>query len=271
MRLACLLLAVVFWGSACFEPMLLVLVEERGAVIRLEGEERGGELEVAVCLDSSGGICGALLDVVYDADEFLLLSVGAECGLSLSYVDRGGAVRILLDGVENCDAECALARIYFIRRAGRDGTAEFFIGGAEAYSLCAEGIVEAEITVGGGVYVGGTGADFCEGVELVSVSARLSEVGEVELGISLSAFGDAFSVGARMFFVDFGGGGECGEILVSSVGASRGGTVPCGLGVRGACCVVITPIAYVGRRRIEGEKRVAIINLRDGEAWVILI
>ena len=91
-----------------------------------------------------------------------------------------------------------------------------------------------------------------------------------ELGISLSAFGDAFSVGARMFFVDFGGDGECGEILVSSVGASRGGTVLCDLGVTGACCVVITPIAYVGRRRIEGEKRVAIINVRDGEVWVIL-
>ena len=264
LRLVSALLAVAL-GFVFLSVRTHALCSGEEALIWLEGEEKeGGEVEIAVCLESSRGVCGVLLDIIYDSDEFLLLSVGVECFLELSYVDLGGRVRVLLDGVENCDAEGTLLRLYFIRRMGGGGAAEFLIRGAEAYSIFGEGIIRENVLVGRGFVIGGSDVQL-EGVELVSLSVGLSEEGEVELGMTLAASKDAFAVGVRLFLIDLGSNGERSDVLISSVGAVKGSEMRCSFSVTGACCVVITPIVYVGRHAFEGEKRVTIINFHDGD------
>lgn len=100
--------------------------EEEKSRIALVCKENDGERdEVTVELVFSGqsGLCGFLGEVRFDENEFLFLSGGeGESGLNFSFLDLGGCVRFLLDGIENSPRECVLARFYFKRTGDGNGT-----------------------------------------------------------------------------------------------------------------------------------------------------
>lgn len=276
LRAFCVALSV-FLGSSLFSPLFFSSEAdggEKGATVCLEGYELdGGEVEIAIMLDSPRGVSGILFELFYDEDEFLLLSVGAEgCGLDLTHRDAGGAVAILLDGVENTAKTCKIARLYFKRRTDSTLGAEFVIGeDVRAFSLRENAFSEEIISVEVARFcVGDIGRDKCGEVELDSVSARICDGGEVELDFSLSFSGEAFALGLELFVIDHGGEGECFEVLVSSAVAleSEGDILAVKLDVSEAFCIVVTPTIYEGRTATAGEKRVAIINVRNRDAYV---
>lgn len=262
--------------SLFFRPLFVLRVggAAKNAVISIEGCEReDGEVEIAVFVESVNGVCGVLLELNYDDEEFLLLTVGAEmCGLDLSYRDDSGKIRILLDGNENSDAECELARLYFKRKNGRSGRAEFALGEKmQAFSLRENELLEEGLSV--------DVARFCVGearkgeggeIECASVDARICENGEVELDFSLDFAGDAFAIGVELFVIDWGREGECYKLFASSVVplGSEGDIITVRLDASEAFCVVITPILYMGRSVVAGEKPVAVVNSTDGEICV---
>lgn len=276
LRAFCVVLSV-FLGSSLFSPLFFSSETdggEKSATVWIEGYELdGGEVEIAIMLDSARGVCGILFELFYNEDEFLLLSVGAEGGgLDLTHRDAGGAVAILLDGTQNTEGQCEIARLFFKRRIESTRGAEFVLGeDVRAFSLRENAFFEEKVLVETGRFCVGSVEKIGYGkVELSAVSAQIREGGEVEFDFSLDYSGEAFALGVELFIVDFGREGECFEVLISSVAVrgSKREVLTAALESDVAFCIVITPILYVGRNSIAGEKSVAVVNVRNGNVYI---
>lgn len=231
-----------------------------------------GEVEVALKVVCEGGVCGLLGELEYDAESFLLLSCGSDAeGVDFSYYDGGGAVRILLDGVENTVAAIVLVRFYFKRVEGAIGSAVFSLGDIEAFYLSAKcELCELDVEVGvGSVEVGVVnapmGADKKDLPVLTGAEVIRSEGGEVEIILSEIVGREYFAAGFKIFFVDLDSG-EVDEMYIFGVlDRSGGGEViferRVEHGERGRFSVVVTPLAIDREGVVEGEKYACVASV----------
>lgn len=228
----------------------------------VEGD--GGVIEVSLGLECEAGICGALVDVEYNGDVFLLLSCGVDGeGLEISYADLGSAVRVLLDGAENC-ARGVSVRLYFARVEGSVSGGSFQVGRVEAYRFSDGGILcalAADIGVSE-VEVGGVAKAESVGASLLELEAVRGADGEVTAVICGVVSGGYFAAGFKIFALELGSGASETVYVVGVIGGSRGGIFErrVALSLRGNLSLTVTPLAYDRGEMSVGEKRVFVLS-----------
>ncbi len=237
--------------------------DARGArcEVELSGVEgEGGVIEILLQFASEGGICGIYGEMFYDADEFLLLSCGADAEeMVFSYYDCGGEVRILLDGVENYCGEGALVRFYFGRAEGAVRGGVFSLGKIEAFCFSEEGgFSELGVDIESDTFEVGA----CRGAEersvpvLSDIEILSGENGEVKVLLSGEVSGDYFAAGFKIFAVEVDSG-KSETVYVLGVIGSGGEALferSAVLSARGAASIVVTPLAFWRGGAVEGEK-----------------
>ena len=222
----------------------------------------GGELEISLSLSSENGICAMMSELSYNEHKFLFLGCGSD-QLNITYEDLGGAVRFLLDGIENSSPECILVTFYFKRIGSGEG--EFVLRKADdgdclyfdddnKISSCKQGETEACIvkdpsceTSNGEISPRFTNFSLDRGEDRDAILDFLVEVGD----------GYIFA-GIKVFAVDLNSG-EYREYYM--VGISRGG-ICSGQGVielYEQTAVIITAVGYERSGMTAGEKRTEII------------
>ncbi len=221
-----------------------------------------GEYEVSLYLLSDQGICGIMCDMEYDEDSFLFLGGGSECALKLTYVDVGGGVRFILDGIENSKRECVLARFYFKRIGPRECRIKLSgVGEASAVYLSVTGhTVSAKAAFRG-----------CSAVEDTSAapSAELPEFksfeifergGEWVLSFEVKGGNGNFAAGARLFLLDLEAG-KTEDIRVVGVsdaeGIFKGEYILSG---QRKIVISATALGYRREGEIRGERETAITH-----------
>lgn len=258
-KILALLMAMVLNSECRFRNV--ELFESEGCEVRMTCSE-GDVIEVWLELLCDGGMCGAVGDISYDAESFLLLSCGIEemSGVNFSFFDSGGDVRILIDGVENFTRGVRVS-FYFGRADGYSGGGIFMASGIEVYAISElEDVCRVD-------------ADECAACELVcedlsvdeervivvnGVEVERGETGEVEVVIFGCASGDFFAAGFRMFVVELNSGASESFFVV---GVIRGGGAferRVSLTSTERHSFVVTPLAFDRYGTDEGEKKVFI-------------
>lgn len=225
------------------------------------GEGDDGIFEVIFEAIADEGICGMLGAVAYDADKLILLSAGAECGGSVfSYVDKGGEVRFLIDGVENVEMIEVSLFFGFAEGGGGDSTVRILC--AEVLSLNNGQIVEldAEIANGTAEIRGGDGERAENDISPVVSAWRWENDGEsIALTISGAGKGGYYFAGVELFIVRCDGGGE--KMLVTKMIHASGEenieiSVP--LGNKDFYTIIITAVVFKRNEQVKGEKTVVV-------------
>ncbi len=178
----------------------------------------GEKLEVELKLLSDGGICALFAEIKYDDGALLYLGGASECSLEFSSVDMGGAVRILLDGVENCENECVLARLFFCRTGSGESKLEIFGAGENSvlYLNCNNETETREIAFFGCDIGKGSPITDSEKVARLTFFEVKDHGGEFVISFEVSGFQGCFAAGVRFFIVDLEGGG-CEDVSVLGV------------------------------------------------------
>ena len=228
-------------------------LEEMRYELQIESVEREDEIiEILLDLWCNSGICGVSVDVYYDSDSFLLLSCGVENvdDLNFSYLNGAGAVRILLDGVDNHPSEKIRVTFYF---AGIDGVVKggvFEARGIDAYQVSGNGqVLEIEAGEGASCVVPGKEQydDLERRVEVVGIDVDGHEL--VLLGRVSDGF---FAAGFKVFTVDLQSGKNesfyVAGVVKSSTEFERRVTV----NIEGAMVIVVTPIAFERNVIVQG-------------------
>lgn len=225
------------------------------------GEGDDGIFEVIFEAIADEGICGILGAMAYDADKLILLSAGAECGGSVfSYVDKGGEVRFLIDGVEN--VEKIEVSLFFGFAEEGDGDSTVRILCAEVLSLNNGQITElnTEISNGTAEMRGGDGERAENDISPIMSEWRWNNGGE-GIVLSVSGFGRGGCVfaGVELFIVRRDGGGE--KMLVTRKIPSSGEenieiSVP--LGDKYFYAIIITAVVFKRNGSVRGEKTVVV-------------
>lgn len=225
------------------------------------GEGDDGIFEVIFEAIADEGICGILGAIAYDADKLILLSVGAECGGSVfSYVDKGGEVRFLIDGVEN--VEKIEVSLFFGFAEEGDGDSIVRILCAEVLSLNDRQIVELDTEIANGTAEirGGDGERAENDISPIMPEWRWNNGGEsIALTISGAGKGGYYFAGVDLFIVRCDGGGE--KMLVTRKIPSSGEenieiSVP--LGNKDFYTIIITAVVFKRNGSVRGEKTVVV-------------
>ncbi len=228
-------------------------------------------IEVTLSLCGDRGICGAFAELSYDSDKLVFLGCDIsddkeKSPLTLSYLDRGGAVRFLLDGEENHGGESRLISFYFALKDGDYTRAEFKLSGVGercVISVDDEGGLEVMDAVfpSCSIYLGDRG-------EILLPILTGCDIEEREAGFFLIPSGkvcdgNAFAVGFKLFAIELDGG-EAHGITVSQIilrgEGERDFTQEIYIGSRRNLSVVITPITYTSSGYREGEKSVRLVK-----------
>ncbi len=233
--------------------------------IFLEGNEsEDGEIEIVACTSSQYGICAFFGKLLYDVDRMLFL--GCEVGdidLSFSYVDVGGEVRFLLDGVKNSEKDCILARFYF-KRICR-GNASFSISGAcEDFALFIENGVISKLSPGlfGCMLEDKANGNKNDAVDQTFIPKLVKIDTFNRDGIKIIRFQvavgkECFASGARLFIVDLESG-ETEFIYIVGVNRIDGFTGEYSMSSTKKVAVIITAVGYRREGEYWGDKRTEI-------------
>lgn len=225
----------------------------------VEGED--GAVEVLLEIEHVGGLCGLFAEVYYDAEAFLLLSCGVEVdGAVFSWYDADGAVRILLDGVENCGGEGVPVRLYFKRLEGAVGGAAFSLGrDIEAFFLADDGsLCELGVDIKSGeVEVGARAREEGRSVPLlVGIEVLCGDGGELDIVLSGEVSGRYFASGFKIFAVEVDSGKSETVYVLGVIGNGDEALFErrVTLSARGRTSIVVTPLAFWRGGVVEGEK-----------------
>ncbi len=230
------------------------------------GEGDGEIFEVVVEARAEDGICGVFGVMRYDAQRLILLSAGAVCGGAVfSFLDIGGEVRFLIDGVENVGGGVSVS-LFFGRIEGARGEAEVAVLFAEAYCFSDGVIDELALDVPSEVVtIGETGSGRAEETELPTlISWEITERGGGAVLSASCCVGEGFfAAGVELFVVREDGSGV--KMIVAGVVSLSGGGefgLKVSLGEGDWYAAVITPVAFNRCGCVRGEKTV---EVRGGE------
>ncbi len=254
-----------------------------------------GEIAVTVCLSSEKGICGLFAEVGYDGEKLVFLGYdipeeeegradafeitnddiappiskntreGGEKDISVTCLDTGKSLRVLIDGAKNSEGECELARLYFgIRNEayGRFDFSFYGIGADCVLSLDESGTLRETVSSFTPVSVLILPDDVSDVPALpVLQECRLINSGEESI-LRLSGTIDdnkCFAAGFELFIINLNGGGT--EVLtLSGVIERKEGKRSILKDIiieqKGALSIVVTPMVYRKDGYIAGEKRV---------------
>jgi len=230
---------------------------------------RGDGVELVLELSSPRGICGFLGELCFDGSEFFLLSCGTESeSLNFSYKEKPNGVVLLLDGEQNCEASCTLARFYFQKKnANVAGVFNFklsWIGESACYFISETGAlcpIEVDLTeCFAGVPFNNTCGAPCAAIPEIRGVQFLSGDGKNTVTIWGEMIGDGhLGVGFRVFCVDLDTARTVSAV-VSKVECRESYTLGVELPRANRFCIIITPVAYIGNRVVEGERLVLVFG-----------
>ena len=216
---------------------------------------------VEVCLEllCDGGICGAVADISYDADAFLLLSCGIEEteGVTFSFFDSGGDLRILIDGAENI-ARGVRVKFYFGRADGYYGGGVFRANGIEVYSLSDDADIcraDADEESVCELVCEGRGDKSESVIYADSIEIIREGNGKVEVVISGHASDDFFAAGFKVFVVEVDSGASESFFVVGIIRGEETFERRVSFTASGNLSFVVTPLAFDRNGAKEGEKR----------------
>lgn len=234
--------------------------KSRIALVCKENDRENGEVTVELVFSGQSGLCGFLGEVRFDENEFLFLSGGGESGLNFSFLDLGGCVRFLLDGVKNSPSECVLARFYFKRIGDGNGTISLCRAGEEdALYFNEENRPIPMKTELFGCDIGRAENDKIPESE-ISYFLRLEVSNDGEgsvISFEVCADNRFFSVGAKIYIVELDGA-ESHEAYVVGVTKSGMFSGEYRFSPKGHYAVIITATAFDRDGEERGEKFVKV-------------
>ena len=270
LRIVSAIISLCMCGGACFftekdkNGGFCASAEEEKSRIALVCKENDGECdEVTVELVFSGqsGLCGFLGEVRFDENEFLFLSGGdGESGLNFSFLDLGGCVRFLLDGVKNSPRECVLAQFYFIRTGDGNGTISLCgVGEEDALYFNEENRPIPIKTELFGCDIGRADSDNIPENEIPCFSSLAVSNGGEGSVISFEVCADKrfFAMGAKIYIVELDGAESHGAYVV---GVTQSGMFSgeYRFSPKGNYAVIITATAFDRDGERRGEKVVKV-------------
>ncbi len=232
-------------------------------VLKDTGHAADGEIVFEIALSEKRELCGMLATLRYDEAslEFVNCEIDkslSEKGFVLSAHLRNGKVVLLLDGSENFEAE-TVARLVFKPKCG--GEFGFLLTPISAFKwengeLCdlgTETIAESLVF----------SRDLSETAPQMS-SARLDES---ESGRELTLFGsvsEGFAAGFDVCVVDLSSfeSEAFSTVWVLDPKEGRVKSINCSLALSDgeSLCVIVKPVAFVGRRTVTGKEKIYIID-----------
>lgn len=235
------------------------------ALVCKENDRESGEIIVELVFSGQSGLCGFLGELRFDENELLFLSGGdGESGLNFSFLDLGGCVRFLLDGVKNSPRECVLARFYFKRIGDGNGTISLFGACEEDALYINEGnIVSTMQTKLFGCNIGRADDDEIPESEFPCFSRLEVSNDEERSVISFEVCADNrfFAAGVKIYIVELEGA-ESHEAYV--VGVTQSGMLSgeYSFSPQGNYAVIITATAFDRDGETRGEKLVKVCDTR---------
>ena len=270
LRILSAIIGICMCGGSCYLTGMVKNVgfevsseqeKSRIALVCKENDRESGEIIVELVFSGQSGLCGFLGELRFDENELLFLSGGdGDSGLNLSFLDLGGCVRFLLDGVKNSPSECVLARFYFMRTGEGNGTISLFGAcGEDALYFNEENrpiYMKTELL---GCDIGlAENNKMPEGSSPCFLDLAVSSGGE-ESVISFEVCADKrfFAMGAKIYIVEFDGA-ESHEAYV--VGVTKGGMFSgeYRFSPQGNYAVIITATAFDRDGEKRGEKFVKV-------------
>ena len=219
--------------------------------LSLRTEACGADLVALSLVKDGGGFCGLLLEVGYpEGLAPLRVEKGDIIGKTdLTWIEKGGSIRLLLDGEENLCADGVLAVLWF---SVAEKSAPAF-----AFSLsCVDGVMLLRDTCSFLPVNALTYGAVCSRMSDAAEEIHLFATVEREL-LRLSLLATAcFGAGVRVCLADMSTG-ELTEYTVAGVIASEGVfateiTAP----QTGCVCVILQPVGYRRAGVLLGETRV---------------
>ncbi len=225
------------------------------------------EYELALILSSAHGVCGILCELKYDENTLLYLGGGSECALELTSLDVGGEVRFILDGIENSEAECVLARLYF-KRIGL-GECCFELSGigetSAVYFNETGALINSNAVISGCTVIGNASSKPSVEVPKFESFELFERGGERVISFEVRVGNGNFAAGARLFLLDLETG-KSEDIrvvgIVSSNGIFKGEYILSG---QKKIAISATALGYRREGEIRGERETAItLRSRQG-------
>ena len=226
-------------------------------------------LEISLELESRNGICGLLATMEYDESALALVSCGVgesnEDKLTFSYKTSQGRIVFLMDGQKNSAPCGALAKFYFkisndisapknaeIRLLPIAERCSFFIDEIGAFQEISLDTRDSTVCID---KAEPENKDVIIPPRLCSLTARGAD-GEFWLDLVGERIGNKhFAIGFKVFAVDTHSA-QTTTVIVAKVVNGEKTDLSIALPHENGTCVIITPLAYNGKKIIEGEKQI---------------
>ncbi len=255
--------AMSFFTAFCmfFCYNIPICAKENGIRVSLECRmTETEEYELSLTLSSAQGLCGLLCELKYDENAFLYLGGGSDCALELTYLDISSGVRFILDGSENCESECILARFYFKRiGSGESGFELSCIGESSVVYFNEAGeLINSNAILSGCTVIGNASSE--PSVEVPKFeSFELFERGDERvISFEVKVGNGNFAAGARLFLLDLESG-ESEDVrvvgIVSPTGIFKGEYILSG---QKKIAISATALGYRRDSEIRGERKTGI-------------
>ena len=256
----CALPRLAFRAQAVFVALLLTIARIPASAsdsaiapitLSLRTEACGEDLVALSLVKDGGGFCGLLLEVGYpEGLAPLRVEKGDIIGKTdLTWIEKGGSIRLLLDGEENLCADGVLAVLWFSVAEARASVLAFSLS-------CTDGAVLSCDTCSFLPVNALTYGAVCRRRPCADQEIRFSTIAEngtIRLTVDASA---CLGAGVRVCLADMSAG-ELTEYITAGVTASDGVfateiTVP----QTGCVCLILQPVGYRRAGVLLGETRV---------------